>query len=84
MSKVEEILHWMVADPSIPATAKHRLLLTNSAASNLNHSVHDTVEKSVNARLLVRKEAVSHLAPDLKHDILLSDPFHPDSFHLMQ
>lgn len=67
--------------PTLPCLlSKSRLqeiaVLANSAAINLRSSVHEALDKAVNARLSAHRDAINHLSLDLRpvRSILTSSP----------
>lgn len=81
IAKVEDFLH-QIAESMDPSEHKSRLLevavIVNGIAASLGPAVHNAIEKAINARMSARKEAAKHLTAEVKMDVLLSDPFHPD------
>lgn len=51
-------------------------ILVNAVAANQGPLVQDAIEKAVNARMSVRKEAAPNCTAEVKADILILDPFH--------
>lgn len=83
MYKVEKYLQ-TVTDPPPTEILKARLgkivVLVDSTTANLAPNKPDAVEKAVQGRLSVCREASKPLPPAVRADLLLSDPFCPDVF----
>lgn len=82
-SELEETNLQLAAMKDYSPFMEHRFkeitTICSASTTKIAPPAHEAIDKAVNARISVRKEAITHLNDDLKPAILMIDPFPTDA-----